>query len=501
MGKNLILKITILLLIIGFVVHNPVLAAGNTSQDVRNAEQSVDKAIQFTAKGDLVKAQSSYDQFNQTWRKIEDGVKGYSLTAYRDIESNMGKVVYSFTLKKPDQVLQSLKGLKAVNDKFANGGYPKEVENKQEDLSLDDFILLLQNAKKDINEQHQAKALENMKKTSDSWLSVEGVVVAQSAKVYSDSERDLVTIQAMLAANPPNYDKAAELVDKMVNYLTPLASKSEYTYWDAAMILLREGLEALLVVIALLSFAKKSDSAKGKAWICSGVLSGLGVSIVLALIVKFVITSGAFGNNNSLIGGWTGVFAAVMLLYMSYWLHSQSNIADWNKYLRDKSQTALSTGKLISLGVLAFLAVFREGTETVLFYIGMASQIKLQSLLLGFIIGAAILGVLAYLMVFVGLKLPLRPFFMVSSIIVFYLCIKFTGMGIHSLQLAGLIPTTNASTIPSVEFFALSPSWESSIPQIILVLAACFIILYKNIKYKKHIIPNNLITKKVGNEK
>jgi high-affinity iron transporter len=176
---------------------------------------------------------------------------------------------------------------------------------------------------------------------------------------------------------------------------------------------------------------------------------------------------------------------------MSYWLHSQSNIADWNRYIRDKSQTALSTGKLVSLGVLAFLAVFREGTETVLFYIGMASQIKIQSLLIGFLIGAGILGVLAYLMVFVGLKLPLRPFFMVSSIIVFYLCIKFTGMGIHSLQLAGLIPTTNASTIPSVEFFALYPSWESAIPQILLVLAAVFILLFKNIKSKKLIASSN----------
>ncbi|WML46746.1 FTR1 family protein [Neobacillus sp. PS3-34] len=301
----------------------------------------------------------------------------------------------------------------------------------------------------------------------------------------------MVTIQAMLSANPPNYKAAGETIDNMVEYLTPLANKSEYTYWDAAMILIREGLEALLVVIALMSFVKKSGEDRGRGWIWTGVLSGLGVSIILALIVKFVISSGAFGNNNALIGGWTGVFAAVMLLYMSYWLHSQSNIADWNRYIREKSQTALTTGKLVSLGVLAFLAVFREGTETVLFYIGMASQIKVQSLLIGFLIGAAILGILAYLMVFVGLKLPLRPFFMVSSVIVFYLCIKFTGMGIHSLQLAGLIPTTNSPSIPSIEFFALYPSWESTLPQITLVLVAVLILLFKNIKSKKLITANN----------
>ncbi|MEH7097252.1 FTR1 family iron permease [Neobacillus vireti] len=491
MGKKLLLLISILLLIFGMGELNPALAVGNSKEDMKKAEVSVDQAIDLASKGDLSGAEKAYDQFNKSWRQIEEGIKADSATAYRDIESNMGKVVYAFTIKKSDQVLMALKDLKATNDKFAAGGYPKEAAVLNKDLSLDDFILLLQEVKKEVKEQNQAEALKGIKKASDSWLSVEGVVVAQSASVYSDSEKDLVTIQAMLSANPPNYDQTNRVIDNMVNYLTPLANKSEYTYWDAAMILIREGLEALLVVIALMSFVKKSGTGKGKGWIWSGILSGLGVSIILAIIVKFVISSGAFGNNNALIGGWTGVFAAVMLLYMSYWLHSQSNIADWNRYIREKSQTALTTGKLVSLGVLAFLAVFREGTETVLFYIGMASQISLQSLLIGFLIGAAILGVLAYLMVFIGLKLPLRPFFMVSSIIVFYLCIKFTGMGIHSLQLAGFIQTTNSSSIPSVGFFALYPSWESTIPQAILVVAAIMIILFKRLKNKKLIMENN----------
>jgi high-affinity iron transporter len=94
-------------------------------------------------------------------------------------------------------------------------------------------------------------------------------------------------------------------------------------------------------------------------------------------------------------------------------------------------------------------------------------------------------------MVFVGLKLPLRPFFMVSSVIVFYLCIKFTGMGIHSLQLAGLLPTTNAQGIPNIPFFALYSSWESALPQIVLVVAAILIVLIKNIKTRNMISANN----------
>lgn len=491
MWNNLLLKISILLLLISLTINNPTLAANSSSVDLKNAEISVDQALQFASKGELSQAKKAYDQFNKNWRQIEEGIKEESSTAYRDIESNMGKVSYAFTLKNRDQILQSLQGLQDVNEKFINGGFPKEPGFTQKEISLDDFILILQHTKKQINDKNQSKALKSIKDASNSWLSVEGTVVAQSATVYSNSERDLVAIQAMLSADPPNYKQANKTIDSMIKYLTPLAEKSSYTYWDAAMILIREGLEALLVVIALLSFVKKSGEGKGKGWIWSGVLAGVGVSVILAIIVKFVISSGAFGNNNLLIAGWTGVLAAAMLLYMSYWLHSQSNIANWNQYIREKSQTALSTGKMISLGLLAFLAVFREGTETVLFYIGMVSSIKLQSLLLGFLIGVLILVVLAYLMITVGLKLPLRPFFMVSSVIVFYLCIKFMGMGIHSLQLAGVIQTTNASMIPSIEFFALYPSWESSIPQMILILMAIFIILFKNKKSKKLITTKN----------
>ena len=121
MGKNLFIKLSIVLLTIGFIVHNPVLAAGNSNDDMRKAQKFVDKAIEYTSSGNLPEAQKSYDQFNKTWIEIEGGIKQDSTTAYRDIESNMGKVVYAFTLKKPDQVLQALnesKGSKRKSSKW-----------------------------------------------------------------------------------------------------------------------------------------------------------------------------------------------------------------------------------------------------------------------------------------------------------------------------------------------------------------------------------------------
>ena len=173
-----------------------------------------------------------------------------------------------------------------------------------------------------------------------------------------------------------------------------------------------------------------------------------------------------------------------MLMYMSYWLHSKSSIAEWQRYIRTQSTKALDTGSLWSLAILSFLAVFREGTETVLFFIGMASSIKISSLLIGIALGAFILIILSYLILKVGLKIPMRPFFLVSSILMFYLCFKFTGMGIHGLQLAGLLPATHLS-IPTIDFFAIYPSWESTIPQVILLAVAVILAVWNKKKDTK----------------
>jgi high-affinity iron transporter len=209
------------------------------------------------------------------------------------------------------------------------------------------------------------------------------------------------------------------------------------------------------------------------------------VSIVLAVTVKLLFTSGTFGNNNFLIAGWTGVFAAVMLIYVSYWLHSKSSVAAWKSYVNDKSSKAIATGSLFSLGLLAFLAVFREGTETVLFYIGMASSIGMSDLIIGIALGLGILTVIAVLVLKLGVRIPMRPFFLVSSILVFYLALKFTGMGINGLQLSGLLPATSSEALPTISWLAVYPTWESIIPQMILIIAAVAMVVMNHNKSKK----------------
>ncbi|MFD0697351.1 FTR1 family protein [Paenibacillus sp. GCM10027628] len=479
MMKKSLLALLFLPIILIMLLPQLVNAASDGIENMGKAKPMISNALN-SAKDDMAKSKQFYDQYHDLWMDVEDSVKVDSKAAYKEIEAEMGQVDYAYTINKQEEVITALQKLQQVLDRYIQGQYSQVADVQEENITLSGFVTLLEQTKEQVVKHDQTASLNAISKVRDSWLSVEGHVVAQSASVYSNSERDMVVANAMITNQ--DYNSAAKTLDAMIAYLTPLAQKTSYTYWDAAMIPIREGLEALLVVGALLAFVKKSNNGKGGLWIWSGVLIGLLVSAVLAVIVKFAFSSGAFGTNNYLIGGWTGVFAAIMLLYMSYWLHSNSNIQKWNAYIQTKTQTALTTGRILSLGILSFLAVFREGTETVLFIIGMVNQISVQQLLLGIFVGFGILAIVAFLMLYVGMKLPIRPFFLVSSIIVFYLCIKFTGLGVRSLQLAGTIPTSNSSVLPSIDFLGFFPSWEGALPQIIIALGAISFLIGSKIK-------------------
>ncbi|MFD0048389.1 FTR1 family protein [Actinomycetes bacterium NPDC127524] len=467
---------TIFALLLALVISPISVFAASAPADITNANKRIDQIISSLNNGDTKAAAEEYRAYTSNWISIEEGVKKESQEAYREIEDNMGQVSFTFAQHPVsiDKAKNAIIQLKNINQKFIEGKFPHSSSQKTQsgnDGDISELVSLLNQSLSKIKTNDINGAKADIEKFRQSWLNVEGVVLTQSSKVYGDAERDMISSYAMLSSNPPDVKGAKETITGMRDYLSPLVAKTSYNMVDAITILLREGLEALLVVVALLGFLRKSGHEDKKKWIWIGVGSGIGISIVLGTIVNLLFSAGAFGNNNFLIAGWTGVFAAIMLLYMSYWLHSKSSITEWQRYIRTQSTKALATGSLVSLAVLSFLAVFREGTETVLFFIGMASSIKLAELIMGIVIGLLILAVLSYLILKVGLKIPMRPFFLVSSILMFYLCLKFTGMGIHGLQLAGLIPATQAP-IPTIEFFAIYSTWESFIPQIILVIVA-----------------------------
>jgi high-affinity iron transporter len=306
------------------------------------------------------------------------------------------------------------------------------------------------------------------------WTQVEAFVKARSADAYEHVENDMASAAAALASRPADLARARDAVTDMRTELYPIvASPASYGIADAAIILLREGLEALLIIAALLAFLTKTGNASKRGWIVAGGGAGVGASIAIAVVITIAFSaSEAAGADRELLEGFTGLFAAAMLVYMSLWLHAKSNLAGWQRYINEKSDAALARNSLVGLSAIAFLAVFREGAETALFYVGIAPSIATFDLVAGVAIGAVALGVIGVAVLRFGVRIPIRAFFLGTSVLVFYLALKFLGSGVHALQVAGIVPATPRTYLPDISLIGAFPTVETTVVQALLLGAA-----------------------------
>jgi high-affinity iron transporter len=258
-----------------------------------------------------------------------------------------------------------------------------------------------------------------------------------------------------------------------------------YTVLDAAGLLLREGLEALLVVVALLTILQKRQASDQTVWIWGGAATGVLASVATALAIQSFWQSFLTEANQEALQGAVSLVAAGMLLYVSFWLHSQSAAGSWQHYLRETAVKNLDQKELFSLGILACLAIYREGAETILLYLGMAQSITQSDLWLGLGLGVGLLSVVAWLMLGLGLRIPLRPFFWGTSLIIYGLSFKFIGNGIHDLQEAGIILIHSDPMLIRSRFLGLYPTWETTVSQLLLLGGGLIIFLSSWLKVKE----------------
>ncbi|OWA36011.1 hypothetical protein B9G55_09090 [Saccharibacillus sp. O16] len=429
---------------------------------------AVDEALLQLHHGDAEASKKTFASVKQWWTRSKQAVKSDSTSLAADLDRGVADVSLAYIGGDTGEIAQKLDAVRLSLVSYNEGSYTDNAGRSRMTLSL--YIDKLRSVRDSVQAQDWTAAQSGAKELQNQWLSVEGEVVGRSASVYADTERDLVLLPAYLA-DSSQQAQAAPLLDQLIASLTPLADAG-YSWIDAALIPIREGLEALLVVGSLLAFVRKSGAPRGQRWIVGGSAAGLIFSIAAGVGVSLWLSTSVFGAGNSLLNGWTGVIAAAMLLYVGYWLHRSSDIRRWNEKLHSSSKQALSNGRMFSLALLAFLAIVREGLETVIFLIGLAGRMPGRELLLGILAGFGALALIALVIIKLGDRLPLKPFFLVSSVVVFYLGFKFMGSGVHSLQMAGLIPSTTEAYLPSLSSISLYPSWYSTLPQLILLLAA-----------------------------
>ena len=201
---------------------------------------------------------------------------------------------------------------------------------------------------------------------------------------------------------------------------------------QSATILLREGLEALLVIAALAAYLTKSGAQQRLAALYWGAGAAIIASIVAAVLFEFFNN----GVHNDILEGVTILVAAALMLYVSGWLLLRQDPKAWQGFLKTKADAALAKQTSVAVAALAFLAVFREGAETVLFIHTLAKTTEGWSvgLVAGLVAAAVLLAILFGVINFIAARLPLRPVFLITSAFLFITAVKFIGEGIQEFQ-------------------------------------------------------------------
>ncbi len=243
-------------------------------------------------------------------------------------------------------------------------------------------------------------------------------------------------------------------------------------FLQSFVIMVREGLEAILIIGALLAFLTKTGAGERRRDIHIGVGAAIGASLLTAVLLETLFQISP--NRREGLEGGTMLVAAVMLFYVSYWLLSKMEVAKWNRFVKGKVQDALSSGSALALVSVAFLAVYREGFETMLFYkalfVAAGAGAGVMPVVGGIVAGSLVL-VVAYLAINrFGVRLPLKPFFGVTSAFLYYMAFVFAGKGIAELQEGGLVGTTIVPWAPRVPALGIYPTLESLALQGVLLL-------------------------------
>jgi high-affinity iron transporter len=237
-------------------------------------------------------------------------------------------------------------------------------------------------------------------------------------------------------------------------------------------LLVREGFEAILIVAALMTFLAKAGAPQRRRDVARGAWLAGGASLITWVLVEllFQITPG----QREAIEGGTMLLAAAVLFYVSYWLLSKIEAAKWTAFVRGKMQSALSSGSGTALTAVAFLAVYREGFETILFYKALFTSAGASGVPVVGGIAAGVVGLVAVYVLInqLGLRVAMKPFFAVTGAMLYYMAFVFAGKGVAELQGARIVPLTVLEGAPRIPFLGIYPTVESLVVQGLLLALA-----------------------------
>ena len=434
----------------------------------------LEKAIQSK---NVEQMKKEYLKFNGVWTRNESFIRSRSVSYYGKVETAMSFLRSSMEVEPFDyeNTMNSFNDLKSSIQDYLDG---KKMENNVSDtVTLKEAVDMLKDALEAFKNGDKTKGQSKVKEFIQVWPTVEGDVSTRNSALYTKVETQTPII--MVKGTEKQYQ---DQLQGLITELSQIDTKAKYTFIDAMFILLREGVEALLIVLALVSSLKAANQKKGLRWVYAGAAAGILASVVIAFILQALFPAVSSGTNREILEGFVGIFAVVMMIGIGFWLHSKSSLKSWKNYIDRKMDVVLITGSFISMFVLSFLAVFREGAETILFYVGILPLISLQNLITGVVSAILILIVIALVLIYASSKIKIHQVFFILTWTIYFLAFKMLGTSIHMLQVVGILPLHVIHFIPTVEVLGIYANIEVFISQLILII----IIMIATLKRKNN---------------
>ncbi|WP_231723796.1 FTR1 family iron permease [Gemella sp. oral taxon 928] len=452
-----------------------------------DAEKKAFKTKLFPAFNKLEKAidtkdvetmKAEYVKYNAAWVRNEGILRTLEPAYYGKIETTMSFLRSSMEVEPYDYQTTKmyLTDLKKYLDDFLVG---KKLEQNNDVKTLEQGIKLLEESYNSFVNGDKAQGSQKMKKFIEVWPVIEGDVRTRNASLYTKVESETPII--MVKGDEVKYQ---EQLKNLITELSKIDTKSNYNAIDSMLILLREGVEALVIVLSLAGALRAAKQRKGLIWVYAGAIVGILASILAAVILKYSFPVLASGTNREIIEGVVGIFAVVMMIGIGIWLHGKSSVKAWKNYMDKKLNLMLSTGSFISMFTLSFLAVFREGAETILFYAEIMPLISTASLLTGIGLAVIALIIIGFVMLKASDKLPISKVFLVLSWLIYILGFKMLGVSVHALQITNMVSNHILEHIPTIEWLGIYPSTEVLGSQIIYIIIVVASILYEKSKHK-----------------
>jgi len=319
--------------------------------------------------------------------------------------------------------------------------------------------------------------------------------------IVSELENKMNEVRSAIKNNKDEQEVEQKITDakSSINKAKVLLGEQTYSFWFSffisSSILLREGLEAVLIIITILSLLKSLHANRAIRWVHAGWMSAVAIGFASWFFTGWLISFGA--QNRELMEAFGALLAVIILVYVGFWLHKKTEAKKWKEFIEERIVKMLDQGKLFTLAFISFIVVFREAFESVIFLSSMQLQVDDKSrpgIWMGALAAIGSVILVSNLLLKFSVKVPVKNLFQYSSIIIMILSVVLAGQSVHAFQESGWISVSSVRFNFHSTILGIYPTVQTYLAQILVLVITLILWVYGIAKNSKDISAENQIS-------